>query len=285
MKRISFFILIFFILMPVSAGFAQNPVGAIDALVVNFWPDYDRPSVLVLLTGTLAEDTKFPADVTLPLPKTARINAVARIDGSDGMMKDDIVFNTGPAGRLTFTTSEFRFRVEYYFPYTVNNNRRSFDFTWLADLSVNKFQLRVQQPISASSLSTEPATANMVRGENGFDYQIFSERAVPAGETFSLHVDYEMTTDRLSVESLSPPKTDGQTSGTGINLAFAAIVIGGLIVVVSLVWQLASRRPSPLNNKSADTRVEKRKRSGFCRNCGEPVGEGDSFCSVCGTEL
>jgi hypothetical protein len=68
-------------------------------------------------------------------------------------------------------------------------------------------------------------------------------------------------------------------------LAFAAIVIGGLIVVVSLVWQLASRRPSPLNNKSADTRVEKRKRSGFCRNCGEPVGEGDSFCSVCGTEL
>ena len=285
MKRNAFFLLILFILMPVSAGFAQNPAGVIDKLGIDFWPDYDKPSVLVLLTGTLAEDTKFPAVVTLPLPKTARINAVARIDGSDGVMKDDIVSGTDPGGTLTFTTPDLRFRVEYYLPYTVKNNRRSFDFTWLADLYVNEFQLRVQQPRSASSLSTEPATANIVRGEDGFDYQIFPERAVPAGETFSLHVNYEMTADQLSVGHLSPPKTDAQPSGTGINWAFAAIVIGGLIVVVSLVWQLASRRPSPRNNTSADTRGEKRKRPGFCHNCGEPAEEGDNFCTVCGTEL
>jgi hypothetical protein len=80
MKRNSFILLIFFMLMPMTTGFAQKPVSVIDSLDIEIWPDYDRASVLVLLTGTLPRDTQFPASVTLPLPETAQLNAVARID-------------------------------------------------------------------------------------------------------------------------------------------------------------------------------------------------------------
>jgi hypothetical protein len=280
----------FFMLMPASAGFAQNPISVIDALDIDIWPDYDRASVLVLLTGTLPKDTLLPATVTLPLPEAARLNAVARIDPKDGNMKDDIFSSTDPSGRLTFITPDLRFRVEYYLPYTVNQNRRSFEYTWLAAVSVNYFQLKVQRPTSASTLKTEPDTANVVRRGDGFDYHVFPAQTVPSGQSFSLRVDYEMTTAQLSAASLRPPNTNMQTpalpaasgTGSGMNWALAAVVAGGLIIIAALIWQIASHRSS---SKPIDVRVKKRSRANFCWDCGEPIDEGDRFCRGCGSEL
>jgi hypothetical protein len=293
MKRNPFILLILFILMPVASGFAQNPVSYIESLDIEIWPDYDRASVLVLLTGTLPGDTQFPALVTLPLPEAAQLNAVARIDGKDGNMKDDIFSNTDPPGILTFVTPDMRFRVEYYLPYTVNNNQRSFDYSWLAPIAVNNFQLRVQRPTWASSLNTEPASASVVSGAGGFNYYIFPSRAVPAGQPFSLHVNYKMTADQLSATSLPSQTTSSQTPttpvtrgpGIAINWALAAIVVGGLILIGALIWQIVSRRPSPNIRKPNDSRVEKKSRAKFCHNCGEPIDEGDRFCRGCGSEL
>ena len=280
-------------LMPMAAGFAQNPVSVIDTLDIDIWPDYDRASVLVLLTGTLPKDTLLPASVTLPLPKAARLNAVARIDSKDGSMKDDIFSSTDPPGTLTFITPDLRFRVEYYLPYTVIENRRSFDYTWLAAVSVNYFQLRVQRPTSASILKTEPDTANVVRRGDGFDYHTFPTRAVAAGQPFSLRVDYKMTTAQLSATSQPPPNTGTQTpalptlpgTGSGINWALVAVVSGGFIIIGALIWQIARRRPSLNIRKPIDSRVEKQSRTEFCRNCGDPIEDGDRFCSGCGLEL
>lgn len=286
-------ILILFMLTPINTGFAQEPASVIDALDIEIWPDYDKPSVLVLLTGTLPSDTRLPASVTLPLPGTAQLNAVARIDGNDGVMRDDIFSSPDPSGRLTFITPDLRFRVEYYLPYSVNENQRSFDYSWLAAITVNNLQIRVQRPTSASTLNTEPAAANIVRSGDGFDYHIFPAGAVPAGQPFSLHVDYNMTSAQLSAASLPPPNTGVQSSplsvtsrtGPGINWALFAIVTGGLIIVAALIWQIATRRPSPNTRNIADSGIKKQSRARFCRNCGEPIDEGDRFCAGCGSKL
>jgi hypothetical protein len=208
-------------------------------------------------------------------------------------MMADIVSSTDPAGTLTFITSDLRFRVEYYLPYTVDKSQRSFDYTWLAALTVNNLQLRVQRPASASTLNTEPAAANVVKSEDGFDYHIFPARAVPAGKPFPLYVDYKMITAQLSATSLPRQNTNIQTpaipttpsTGSSINWALAAIVAGGLIIFGALIWQIASRRPSPNIRKPIDSRVERQSRAKFCRNCGGPIDEGDRFCSGCGSEL
>jgi hypothetical protein len=289
-KRNSFILLIFFILLPMATGFAQNPVSVIDSLDIDFWPDYDRASVLVLLTGTLPGNTRFPASVTLPLPEGAQLNAVARIDSKDGDMKDDIFSSTDSPGTLTFITSDLRFRVEYYLPYTVDKSQRSFDYTWLAAISVNHLQLRVQRPTSASTLNTEPAAANVVKDGAGFDYHIFPARAVPAGQALTVHVDYKMTTAQLSATSLPRQNTGIQTpatpsTGSSINWALAAVVAGGLIIMGALIWQITLRRRASNLRKPVASQVAKQSQEKFCGNCGAPTGKGDNFCSSCGSEL
>lgn len=292
MKLISLFFLILFLFIPIPPCFAENSVKSLDELVIELWPDYDRTSVLVLLTGSLPANTKLPATVTLPFPEAAQFNAVARIDSSDGQMKDDILSSPAP-GEISLITPNLRFRLEYYLPYTVNNLRRSFDFSRLADIAVDKFQLNIQQPLSAISLDTEPAATDVVKTGDGFVYHTFPARTVKAGLPFLLHVEYKMTNDQLSVESRPSQNIDEQTpglpagasAGSGISWAIVAAVIGGLMIIGALAWQVASARPSPGIRKPTDTLVEKESRNKFCQYCGKPVDNGGNFCGECGMAL
>ncbi len=288
-----YYLLLFLLAMIFStAGHTQDKVTAIDALVVDLWPDYDRTSVLVLLTGTLSADTKLPATVILPIPETARLNAVARIDSSDGIMKDDIFSSPAP-GELRLTTPDLRFRLEYYLPYAVNNNRRTFNFSWLAAISVNKFQLKVQRPLFASQLTTEPVSINIFSGEDGFTYYAFSEQVVPAGQSFSVRVDYTMTTDQLSVESLTPPSTRAQEpglpstakTGADVNWLLLAVVAGGIIILIVFVWKIATRRTESKRPITHNAEAKKESYSKFCSNCDNPADIDDRFCSKCGASL
>jgi hypothetical protein len=247
---------------------------------------------LALLTGTLPPDTKLPATVTLPLPVTAQLNAVARIDSSDGTMKDDIFSSTTP-GEITFTIPDLRFRLEYYLPYVVNIYQRTFDFTWLANVSVNRFKLKVQQPLSASSLSTDPAATNVFRGGDGFTYYDFPPQAVPAGQSFSVRVDYTMTAAQLSVASLAPPRTSDQESGSSpppntrvkTNWSIIAVVMGILIMLIVFIWQIITSRGESNQPITRDAEAQEHSHPKFCRHCGNPIIKKDRFCGKCGTAV
>jgi zinc-ribbon domain len=292
MKQKCFFLIVLVILMLPVAGHTQGKVTAIDSLTIELWPDYDRASVLVLLTGALPADTTLPATVTLPIPETAHLNAVARIDSSDGKMKDDISSSPIPGG-VSFITPDLRFRLEYYLPYAVNNNQRTFNFSWLAAISVNKFKLTVQRPLFASQFTTEPVSMNIFSGEDGLTYYAFSEQVVPAGQSFSVRVDYTMTTDQLSVERLAPPSTGvkkpelSSTSKTGLNVNWPllAVVAGALIIVMVFVWKIFVRRAESKRPMTHNTTSKKESYSKYCSNCDNPVDIDDRFCSKCGAGL
>ena len=292
MKQRYFFLILLFTLILAAAGHTQGKVTAIESLAVELWPDYDRASVLVLLNGTLPDDTTLPATVTLPIPETAQLNAVARIDSSDGQMKDDIASSPVPGG-VSFITPDLRFRLEYYLPYAVNNNQRTFNFSWLAAISVNKFKLTVQRPLFANQFTTEPVSINIFSGEDGFTYYAFSQQVVPAGQSFSVRVDYTMTTDQLSVERLAPPRTGVQKprlpstarTGADVNWSLLAIVAGALIIVMLFVWKIAIRRAESKRPITRNTTIKKESYSNFCSNCDNPVDIDDRFCSKCGAGL
>lgn len=298
MKRLSFFLLLFLFFFSALPLLAQSESPIIETLNVDLWPDYDKEAVLVLLTGTLSEDTSLPATVTLPLPETAEFNVVARIDPSDGLMKDDIEFTTG-SGKVTFTTPAPRFRVEYYFPYAATDGERTFIFSWLAEVTVNQLQVNVQQPLAATSLLTNPTSENVITGEDGFTYYVLPSQNIPEGQPFSVQVDYRMTQSQLSVESGGPSIADARTTGFSPESSTAATptivseldwpivvaaVAGIVLIVAAVTWQIASTRATARPRKPRPVRAAKSTaQAQYCHICGQPLQAGDKFCRECGT--
>ena len=153
LKGSLFLLLSFVILGQLSNVQAQTTTSTVENLAVDIWPDYDRPSVLVLFTGVLPASATLPATITIPLPDNADLTAVARITAEDNLI-DDIAFDENEQG-VTLTTPEPRFRVEYYMPYDLAGDERTFTFEWLAELSVSEMLVSVQQPVGTVEMMTD----------------------------------------------------------------------------------------------------------------------------------
>ncbi len=286
------------------------PVSAIEVLDIQFWPDYDQPAVLVLLTGTLSNS----GTVTVPFPENGRFLVLARIDSNNTMI-DDIGQPIIENGTATFTlpAPNVQFRLEYYVPYTVEGSTRSFDYTWQADIPANAVTMRVQRPITATALTTVPEEAEQVRGQSdGLVYYNLPVTAAAAGQLLTLQVRYTMGTDTLSASALptNPVPTAGGNGETAVSpLANVnwGLVLGGVALVLAtagLTWLMATqprgnkktRKPAPYrkpkpprptspSQKRAVPKPSPQPAARFCHECGTQAQPEDRFCRSCGTTL
>ena len=271
----------------------ERPVGAqettsVDTLDIEVWPDYDQTDVLILLTGALTAGTALPATITIPLPVDARVNAVARIT-SDGVMTDDIDF-TETADSLTLTTPDPRFRVEYYYPYTVAGDVHSFTFHWTASIAVNQMTVSVQQPASATNVTTDPAaTAVTTRQADGLTYHTLPTESVSTGQAYEISVSYQMASPLLTVAQLQN-QAGGTTAvaptttipDTTPNWALYLAAIGTTLIGIAMFWQVYNTRQKSKRPKSRPKPATKTR---FCHNCGQRRQQGDQFCRHCGTAI
>jgi hypothetical protein len=303
--------LVWLVLPPGSVALAQQPIGSLDRLEIDLWPDYDRESLLVLLTGVMPPGTSLPARVELPIPNDAELNAVARIP-NESEMRDDIVYETnageGELQLLSFTTPDLRFRIEYYVPYQASNGDRSFDFTWQSAMAVDQLAVAIQQPASARTITADPPTDSVVQRGDGLNYHTYVDRPLAAGEPFTIQVDYTMTRPELTeaLEQsplLTTPGAVGQGSAAATqrpNWPLILAAIGGLALLAAAAWFVLMRRPAPAAYRRparATNRPRPERRGGasqgtpkggaarFCHNCGEPLTATDRFCRSCGTAV
>ena len=304
-------LLLLFLLLFLPTPFAQAQTAVtLESLEVELWPDYDEEAVLVLLTGTLAPNIPLPATLTLPLPEGADFNVAARIT-PDNLMTDQGMTPQVENNQVTFTTPDNRFRVEYYQPYEASDTQRAFTFSWQSDITVEQISVKVQQPFAATDMSVIPAPASVSEGQDGLTYHLLPNQAIAAGNTYNVEVGYAMSTPALTVDFLSD---SGETAATdeglpfldavpveesGFNWQLLLIALGGLILVATAVWYLASNRaatnkrrparPKPQRSQSAPptaaTQAATPGNANFCHQCGEPLQVGDKFCRRCGTAV
>lgn len=290
-------------LLPARTTAAQQAPN-IESLSIDFWPDYDREAVLVLITGTLSQ----PGEVSLPFPESADFHVLARID-ADGVMIDDLDAPAFANGRMTFATPDPRFRVEYYLPYTRSGSQRSFSYTWPADVPVSQLLVSVQQPAAATEMNIDPEPAGQVRNQDdGLIYYNLPALQVAAGQSASFVIDYVMASDVLTFAS-NPPPVSGGSDPTGAAVSgsegtpiwvLALVGAGLLLIVAATTWQVATynnrrvRKPKPRrsgqNKRAAAQKGQKqpsaaRRAAKFCHECGEATTQGDRFCRSCGTAL
>ncbi|UCG24128.1 MAG: zinc ribbon domain-containing protein [Chloroflexota bacterium] len=291
-------------LVLIPAAQAQIPVDALDTLEVELWPDFDRSAVLVLLTGTLADDVPVPATVTLPLPDDATLNAVAYVNVESGQLENVDDADSSAPGLITFTTPAPTFRLEYYLPYALDGGRRDFTFDWTSDMAIDQVLTTVQQPAEASEFSLSPASDQPTTGRDGLLYHPLAARALPAGESYSVTASYNLDGDQLTADVLGAqqPPVEGPLpvigdaapdEASGLDWPIVAIVAGGLIIIAAVAWFLYTNnqtgrkrtpRPRPVrSSKKASTSSTGQVQ--FCHNCGQPVDAEDRFCRACGTAV
>jgi len=280
---------------------AQSKASRLDSLAVELWPNYDRPAMLVLLTGALPQSAPLPATLTIPIPSGAEIHAVASFNATGTLMSD--VDYTVDGGRLTLTTPASRFRVEYYAPYQTDGDQNSYRFDWQADLAVDAMSVVAQQPIAATDFTVDPpANSSTADRGDGLNYYSLPARPVGAGEPFVVTVSYTSAGTTLSAPSPqfalgdeSEPATKAATTPSSVNnLWWVLAPIGALFLIIG-AWYAGqrkgqassrARKPQPARPAAKPKPAKKPAvASRYCHQCGQPAQPGDTFCRNCGTQL
>ena len=274
---------------------SQEP-ARLASLDVKLWPEYDQPKMLVIYDFQLAEGTTIPAQISFRLPKDAEVNAVAASQNGDFVNGN---FESSDAGDgwqsvTVFIDSPTAYRIEYYEPLKMTGSQREFAFTWPGDFDIHAFTISVQEPVDTTSMSTDPAYPPK-KGSDGLTYHSSPVASLKQGETFTLAVKYDKTSQQLTVPStdIKPSAPLNENTPGRVSLSnYLPYIIGALgvtLVVGGLGYYLLWGKP-----RSVDRRPRRRTRARpsesadaeiYCHQCGQRARPADRFCRVCGTRL
>jgi hypothetical protein len=283
--------------LPVGAR-AQGEVE-FSAVEIDLWPEYDRPAVLVIQRFSLASEISLPASLTIRIPATATVNAVASMEVGGALV--NIGYGQQIQGEweiISFSTASRDNQIEYYDELIMSETSRHYVFLWPGDYAVDSFIIQFQMPMDASNLQSKPALPNSNTGADGLSYHSAEFGPLAADQAFSLDVTYQKTTDTLSAPSLDiqPSENPANTTGRVTLMQYMPWVLGilGVILIIFglvaglLYWQGRRKNLTGDRRQRHASRVEKPEESTaeiYCHQCGRRAQSGDVFCRACGMRL
>lgn len=302
-----------------TVSLAQAP--KIDQLIVQIWPEYDRPETLVIYQGRLADDVPLPATLTFEVPTASGdMHAVAVMSDEGRLVNADYTLSAidDTTARLTITVENPRFQFEYYDPNLVvkEGTKRVVSFSGVTEHPVNNLQVEFQQPPEAQDVVFTPESDEVMSGNNnsGFQYHIYRFQNLESGEYLSLSGSYIRNSDTLSadlqvdivqpdVETSVAPPAQAASTGNNLPITIGYVLVGigvGVLLVVAGIWLFNNYRtePEPVEyvhpgkkrgSPPAPKPVVPKKLASdtpvakFCSQCGERYKPEAKFCHQCGT--
>ncbi len=312
-RGLSLLLLITLFLLPSLGVGAQSVVAPkLKALTVSFWPEYDRPEVLVIYRVQLSADTSLPAQVTFRLPGYIKDMHAVATEESSGLVSvnpDSIkLIHQGDDLLLTFPASSLNFHFEYYDPFILNKQKQTrqltFDFSAPYDIELTTFE--VQQPVEATDFSLVPEAVNTYTGYAGLQYSTVKVADLTPNDTFELSATYQRSSDELSVYSLTGQEggqagdvsviTEASSNGD-LSPGYILVGIGVVLLLVSggyYWWTKQNKAKNKLRSrvpKSQHKRAGRKKKeaSGSKIDQSEHSHAADEqvyqFCHHCGADL
>ncbi len=298
LKKAIILVLLWLLWVP-GAAFAQSSLRLPD-VEVDLWPEFDRPSMLVIYRVTLSAQTTLPVDINLRIPAAAGApNAVAALQ-ADGTLVN-INYQQQASGDwsvLAIKAITPVVQVEYYDPgLTKSGQARHFEYHWPGDYTVDKLTIQVQEPLGATNMQIAPDLGAGAAGADGLVYYQRELGSFSAGQSFSLTIDYQKSNDDLSSQSLPIEPSGPLASSTSARSAMLSVLpwvlgaLGVLLLAGGGFWYWRSGQGIVEVNRSPRSRHKPAAAPAdagaevYCHQCGKRASPGDRFCRACGTEL
>jgi len=294
-----------FLLSVSGDTFAQDP-ARLSALNISLWPEFDRPSVLVIVHGILAGKGNLPREVSVLVPAKAEVIVTTYVN-PDGRQAPEQVFRTteDSAGykRITFTIATAEYWLEYYDDLLKGTPDKTLDFALKLSAPADKVAVEIQQPARATNFSTTPPTQpSRIDPSDGLTYYTLQFANIGAGQSVSAQIKYTRAETRLTKDLLAsaapsasnPLAAVPQEPSAWQNAFFiAAAVILGLVAVFGIFILRRQPTASATARQPARNAPKKARRAptsngapatAFCTQCGRALRAEDNFCPRCGTQ-
>lgn len=192
LKQLTLVILLFSLLFVIPITSSAQGSLQVSSLEVAFWPEYDRPEMLVIYQLRLSEETPTPAVVTLPIPAAVGEPHAVAAWYPDGSLDDSVSWTTRRQGDWTLvevTTVTSGVWLEFYDELAISETEREYSFTWAGELAVDALSFDVQHPIGAVNLRLNPDGEEQ-RGSDGLTRTQVNLGRRGLGEPATLELSY-----------------------------------------------------------------------------------------------
>lgn len=302
MKRTTLILIILLTIALGLASAAQAQSGLlVDTVQVQLWPEYDRPSMLVILSIELSDEQPLPAPISVRIPASVGDpTAVAVLDTTGLVNREYTRSADGDWAEINLESDSRFIQVEYYDPALSQQDQpRSYEFTWSADFAVNDLIVGVKQPSTASGMQIEPNLGPGSTASDGLLTFTNSLGSIPAGQEVPVSLSYTKPDNILAIDSAppdvisQPPVTESAAQGDFPTWGWVIIGLGVVVLAAGAIVFIrnnSTTTESSYRNKkkrtgSRSTRDKPDAGSVFCHKCGTRSHSSDKFCRECGTKL
>ncbi|MEE9167434.1 MAG: zinc ribbon domain-containing protein [Candidatus Neomarinimicrobiota bacterium] len=259
--------------------------------VVGIWPEYDRPGILVIYTGTIKSDYLPLEFETLVPDEVDRALAVGQSYTEDNLQPVAVEERSGRKW-VTATLVRETFQLEFYYnPFGAGELRKG-ELEISLNHPLDAYHIAVQHPLAAEEFLLSDEDAQTFRDEHGLTYSRVHLLSLSQGKRKTVSFSYRNPNDELSIALLqkildtSPGGATASSSSVtgGIPLLRYRLptyqplaVVGVLSVIIGYIfWRSNQHHPSARKEKAAGN---------FCPRCGATLAKEDSYCSGCGKQL
>lgn len=298
MRKLLFVVFSLLVLLTPVLGRAQETIR-LASLQINLWPEYDKPEMLVIYNFDLPAGTSLPVDMHFRIPiSVGQAFGFGYYPDDDGTMPVQENYSQSVDGGwliVSFTMRSLRGTLEYYdASLTASNALHRFEYLWPGDYGVDDLAIILQQPALAQNVQLSTPATNTYTGNNGLVHHQVDVGKLPEGATYSLVIDYEKASPRLSVENMgvepaSPLPEEKPMSGLPwlVALLAAVLIVGGIAGYLFLLRRTRTVDKFRRHRHAVEqTATLASSADGiYCHQCGRRAAAGDRFCRACGTAL
>ena len=275
---------------------------SITELQVALWPEYDRPSMLVIYRVHLDPATELPTNVSLPIPASVgEPAAVAMTDPTGELVYAQYTRQVnGEWATISAQAESLDLQIEYYSSLTFDGQLRRFTFVWPGGDGVKDLSYEVQGPIGSDQVTLVPPPQSQAPRQDGLTYYMGSLGPDAALSGTQIEISYVKATSDLSAELLSlpptrPESTQGSTPDLRQYLPWIPLIFGIILLAAGGVWYFRLSRAAGATGgrqRHRTSRPSSPQEVGeidaspvFCHNCGTRSTASDRFCRTCGVRL